>query len=92
MFIGGGKFLCYQLLVFMLEGMVFIIFLFIVLMKNQVDFIRGYSQCDEVVYFLNFLLIKVQMKQVKQDIIDGKIKLLFIVFEILIKEENIQFF
>lgn len=89
---GGGKSLCYQLPALMLDGTALIISPLIALMKNQVDSIRGYSQRDEVAHFLNSSLTKAQMKQVKQDIMDGKTKLLFIAPETLTKEENIQFF
>ena len=89
---GGGKSLCYQLPALMLEGTAIIISPLIALMKNQVDSIRGYSQNDEVAHFLNSSLTKAQMKQVKQDISDGKTKLLFIAPETLTKDENIEFF
>lgn len=89
---GGGKSLCYQLPALMLEGTAIIISPLIALMKNQVDSIRGYSQRDEVAHFLNSSLTKAQMKQVKQDIMDGKTKLLFIAPETLTKDENIEFF
>lgn len=89
---GGGKSLCYQLPALMLEGTALVISPLIALMKNQVDSIRGYSQRDEVAHFLNSSLTKAQMKQVKQDITDGKTKLLFIAPETLTKEENITFF
>lgn len=89
---GGGKSLCYQLPALMLEGTALIISPLIALMKNQVDSIRGYSQRDEVAHFLNSSLTKAQMKLVKQDITDGKTKLLFIAPETLTKEENIEFF
>ena len=89
---GGGKSLCYQLPALMLEGTALIISPLIALMKNQVDSIRGYSQKDEVAHFLNSSLTKSQMKQVKQDIMDNKTKLLFIAPETLTKDENIEFF
>ncbi len=89
---GGGKSLCYQLPALMLDGTAIVISPLIALMKNQVDSIRGYSQKDEVAHFLNSSLTKAQMKQVKQDIIDGKTKLLFIAPETLTKDENIAFF
>lgn len=89
---GGGKSLCYQLPALILEGTAIIISPLIALMKNQVDSIRGYSQNDEVAHFLNSSLTKAQMKQVKQDISDGKTKLLFIAPETLTKDENIEFF
>ena len=89
---GGGKSLCYQLPALMLDGTAIIISPLIALMKNQVDSIRGYSQNDEVAHFLNSSLTKAQMKLVKQDISDGKTKLLFIAPETLTKEENVEFF
>jgi len=89
---GGGKSLCYQLPALMTEGTALIISPLIALMKNQVDSIRGHSQRDEVAHFLNSSLTKAQMKLVKQDITDGKTKLLFIAPETLTKEENIEFF
>jgi ATP-dependent DNA helicase RecQ len=89
---GGGKSLCYQLPALMLPGTAIIISPLIALMKNQVDSIRGYSEEDEVAHFLNSSLTKVQMKKVKQDITDGKTKLLFVAPETLTKEENIEFF
>ncbi|MDX1666620.1 MAG: DNA helicase RecQ, partial [Saprospiraceae bacterium] len=89
---GGGKSLCYQLPALMLEGTALVISPLIALMKNQVDSIRGYSRSDEVAHFLNSSLTKAQMKQVKQDIVDGKTKILFIAPETLTKDENIEFF
>jgi ATP-dependent DNA helicase RecQ len=89
---GGGKSLCYQLPALMLPGTAIIISPLIALMKNQVDSIRGYSEEDEVAHFLNSSLTKAQMKKVKQDISDGKTKLLYVAPETLTKEENIEFF
>lgn len=89
---GGGKSLCYQLPALMLPGTAIIISPLIALMKNQVDSIRGYSEEDEVAHFLNSSLTKAQMKKVKQDITDGKTKLLYVAPETLTKEENIEFF
>jgi ATP-dependent DNA helicase RecQ len=89
---GGGKSLCYQLPALMLPGVAIIISPLIALMKNQVDNIRGYSDIDDIAHFLNSSLTKVQMRKVKQDITDGKTKLLFVAPETLTKEENIEFF
>ena len=89
---GGGKSLCYQLPALMMEGTALVISPLIALMKNQVDSIRGHSQSDDIAHFLNSSLTKAQMKLVKQDIMDGKTKLLFIAPETLTKEENIAFF
>ena len=89
---GGGKSLCYQLPAMMVEGTAIVISPLIALMKNQVDSIRGYSSSDDVAHFLNSSLTRAQMKKVKQDIMDGKTKLLYIAPETLTKEENIEFF
>ncbi len=88
---GGGKSLCYQLPALMMPGTAIVISPLIALMKNQVDAIRGYSNEDEVAHFLNSSLTKAQIKIVKQDILDGKTKLLYIAPETLTKEENIEF-
>ena len=89
---GGGKSLCYQLPSLMMKGTAIIISPLIALMKNQVDSIRGYSQEDEVAHFLNSSLTRSQMKAVKEDIVRGKTKLLYIAPETLTKDENIEFF
>jgi ATP-dependent DNA helicase RecQ len=89
---GGGKSLCYQLPALMLPGTAIVISPLIALMKNQVDSIRGYSDEDEVAHFLNSSLTKAQMKKVKQDIADGRTKILYVAPETLTKEENIEFF
>lgn len=89
---GGGKSLCYQLPALMMEGTAIVISPLIALMKNQVDSIRGYSQTDDVAHFLNSSLSRTQMKTVKEDIVAGKTKLLYIAPETLTKEENLEFF
>ncbi len=80
---GGGKSLCYQLPALMLPGTAIVISPLIALMKNQVDSIRGYSDEDEVAHFLNSSLTKAQMKKVKQDITDGRTKILYVAPETL---------
>lgn len=89
---GGGKSLCYQLPALMMEGTALVISPLIALMKNQVDSIRGYSEENHVAHFLNSSLTKAQMRQVKEDIVDRKTKLLFVAPETLTKQENIEFF
>jgi len=89
---GGGKSLCYQLPAMILEGTALIISPLIALMKNQVDLVRGYCDNDEIAHFLNSSLSRKQTKQVKQDLIDNKTKLLYVAPETLTKEETINFF
>lgn len=89
---GGGKSLCYQLPALMMEGTALIISPLIALMKNQVDAIRGYSQGDDIAHYLNSSLSRSEMKRVKQDITDGKTKLLYVAPETLTKDENLEFF
>ncbi len=89
---GGGKSLCYQLPALMMDGTAIIISPLIALMKNQVDAIRGYSEGDEIAHFLNSSLSKTQARKVKEDIVSGKTKMLYIAPETLTKEENLEFF
>lgn len=88
---GGGKSMCYQLPALILPGTAIVISPLIALMKNQVDAIRGYNQNDDVAHFLNSTLNKGEMRKVKEDIVSGRTKLLYIAPETLTKEENIAF-
>jgi ATP-dependent DNA helicase RecQ len=89
---GGGKSMCYQLPALLSEGSALIISPLIALMKNQVDSIRGFSEEDHVAHFLNSSLTRGQAAQVKEDLVDGKTKLLYVAPETLTKDENVQFF
>ena len=89
---GGGKSLCYQLPAIISEGCAIIVSPLIALMKNQVDLVRSYSSKDDVAHFLNSTLNKGQQKIVKDDLIAGKTKMLYVAPETLTKEENIEFF
>ena len=88
---GGGKSLCYQLPALLLEGTAIIISPLIALMKNQVDAMRNFSEEDGVAHFLNSSLNKQEIEDVKQDVISGKTKLLYVAPESLTKMENIEF-
>lgn len=87
---GGGKSLCYQLPALIMDGTAVIISPLIALMKNQVDAIRGFIYEKEgVAHFLNSSLTKSQIHEVKEDLISGRTKLLYVAPESLTKEENI---
>ncbi len=88
---GGGKSLCYQLPSLIMEGTAIVISPLIALMKNQVDAMRNFSEKDGVAHFLNSSLNKQAIDQVKEDVISGVTKLLYVAPESLTKEENIEF-
>ena len=89
---GGGKSLCYQLPALMLDGVAIIVSPLIALMKNQVDLVRSYSSRDNVAHFLNSSLNKSQQKAVREDLLAGKTKMLYVAPETLTREENIELF
>ena len=89
---GGGKSLCYQLPAILMEGTAIIVSPLIALMKNQVDLVRGFSTNADIAHFLNSTLNKTETKKVKQDVLSGKCKMLYVAPETLNKEDNISFF
>ena len=88
---GGGKSLCYQLPAMLSEGTAIIISPLISLMKNQVDAIREFGDTTTIAHFLNSSLAKNEIIRVKEDIVQGRTKLLYVAPESLIKEENVSF-
>ena len=88
---GGGKSLCYQLPALVMEGTAIVISPLIALMKNQVDAIRGFTEDgnEGIAHFLNSSLSKAKIQEVKDDLISGKTKLLYVAPESLTKAENI---
>ena len=88
---GGGKSLCYQLPSLMMEGTAIVISPLIALMKNQVDAMRNYSEEDGVAHFLNSSLSRPAIEQVKEDMRQGKTRLLYVAPESLNKPENVEF-
>ena len=88
---GGGKSLCYQLPALLMDGVAIIISPLIALMKNQVDAMRTFSADSGIAHFLNSSLNKTAVAQVRQDVLDGKTKLLYFAPESLTKEDNVAF-
>ncbi|MFA9391233.1 MAG: DNA helicase RecQ [Prolixibacteraceae bacterium] len=88
---GGGKSLCYQLPALLLDGTAIVISPLIALMKNQVDSIRSFGTEDGIAHFLNSSLSKASIQAVKEDVLSGKTKLLYVAPESLTKQENIDF-
>src|SRR5437762_8853187 len=88
---GGGKSMCYQLPSLIMEGTAVVVSPLIALMKNQVDAMRGFNSEDSIAHFLNSSLNKTEIAQVRDDIRQGKTKLLYVAPESLTKEENVEF-
>ncbi|MBO4621929.1 MAG: RecQ family ATP-dependent DNA helicase, partial [Paludibacteraceae bacterium] len=87
---GGGKSLCYQLPSLLMEGTAIVISPLIALMKNQVDAMRNYSEEDGIAHFINSSLSRPEIQAVKDDILAGKTKLLYVAPESLQKLENVE--
>ncbi|MDL2227313.1 DNA helicase RecQ [Bacteroidales bacterium OttesenSCG-928-K03] len=89
---GSGKSMCYQLPAIISEGTAIIISPLIALMKNQVDAIRNFGQEKGIAHVLNSSLTRTETQQVKDDVLSGKTKLLYVAPESLTKEDKISFF
>ena len=87
---GGGKSLCYQLPALLQPGTAVIISPLIAFLKNQVDAVRGFCAEDTVAHVLNSTLSRSQLEEVKQDVRQGRTKLLYVAPESLHKAENIK--
>lgn len=88
---GGGKSLCYQLPALMSEGTAIVVSPLIALMKNQVDAVRNFEEEDRVAHFLNSSLSRSAAEQVRNDVREGRTKLLYVAPESLAKQENVDF-
>ena len=88
---GGGKSLCYQLPAIISEGTAVVVSPLIALMKNQVDAMRGFAEQSGVAHVLNSSLTKRETAKVKEDVLSGHTKLLYVAPESLTKQENIDF-
>jgi ATP-dependent DNA helicase RecQ len=89
---GGGKSLCYQMPALLSEGCAIIVSPLIALMKNQVDILRTFGTKNEIAHFLNSSLSKPQIAKVKEEVMSGGTKLLYVAPESLSKEANVTFF
>jgi ATP-dependent DNA helicase RecQ len=89
---GGGKSLCYQLPALINDGLAIIVSPLIALMKNQVDLVRSYSSKDEVAHFLNSTLNKKEIKEIHDDLLTSRTKMLYVAPETLTKQENLELF
>lgn len=89
---GGGKSLCYQLPALLSDGVAIVVSPLIALMKNQVDILRTFGTKHEIAHFLNSSLSKSQITKVKEEVIRGDTKLLYVAPESLSKEANVAFF
>jgi ATP-dependent DNA helicase RecQ len=68
-----------------MQGTAVIVSPLIALMKNQVDAMRGFSNEEGIAHFLNSSLNKSEIAAVRNDIRNGKTKLLFVAPESLNK-------
>ena len=85
---GAGKSMCYQIPALMQEGTAIVISPLIALMKNQVDQLNGVGIRA---FFLNSTLSKKEVNKIKNETLDGHVKLLYVAPESLTKEENLDF-
>jgi len=83
--------MCYQLPALMSEGTAIVISPLIALMKNQVDQLRAFGGSDSIAHFLNSSLTKADIARVKEDVLSGVTKLLYVAPESLTKQENVDF-
>lgn len=89
---GGGKSLCYQMPALLSDGVAIVVSPLIALMKNQVDILRTFGTEKGIAHFLNSSLSKPQIAKVKEEVISGATKLLYVAPESLSKEANVAFF
>ena len=89
---GGGKSLCYQVSALYMKGVAIIVSPLIALMKNQVDVMNALFEKKIVASFYNSTLSKTEKKLVKENILNGQTKLVYISPESFSRQNNIKFF
>ena len=85
---GGGKSLCFQLPALLKPGLTLVVSPLIALMQDQVEALRDNGIGAT---FLNSSLNKYQVRSREQDILNGRIKLLYIAPERLLSEKFLPF-
>ncbi len=85
---GGGKSLCYQLPALLFDGITVVISPLIALMKDQVD---GLTENGISATFINSSVHAREVAARKRDLLEGKIKILYIAPERLAMREFLQF-
>jgi len=88
---GGGKSLCYQLPALLCEGTAIVISPLIALMKNQVDILRFLGVPYEIAHYLNSTLSRKEVKEVRESLLKGQTKILYLAPETLAKEDLQEF-
>jgi len=88
---GGGKSLCYQLPALLMPGTAVVVSPLIALMKNQVDMIRNFGTSTNIAHVMNSSLSRTELAQVKDDLVSGYTKLLYVAPESLTKPETVLF-
>jgi len=94
---GGGKSICYQIPALTLEGTAVVVSPLIALMKDQVEGLRGNGAPAA---FINSMLGPNQVREVEDDLLAGRVKLLYVSpeklvsqgFQPLLKRLNISLF
>ena len=89
---GGGKSLCYQISALYMKGVAIIVSPLIALMKNQVDVMNALFEKKFVASVFNSTLSSTEKKYVKENILSGQTKLVYISPESFSRENNIKFF
>ncbi len=85
---GGGKSLCYQLPAMMLPGLTLVVSPLISLMKDQV---AGLEESNIPAAYLNSTLGVREERRIKDELKEGKLKILYVAPERLMKEGFMEF-